>query len=204
MLQTKTALDRKLKFWHSQIEVKDLTPFSTLVAHKPLHSDASLEAVDLRAPDNSKNWSGRKKVTSDDRHLVCMMVNDRTAASRQLAARWSTATSILMSASRQFADVCCTVDCVQGFIRTGFPSRQIIDGCVCNGLMNSEPGGLIGNKFFSDESRFNLWNHDGRLCVRCCAGERCLLGCIIERHRVSSMSIYSLGCDFVSISAATN
>ncbi|GFV01389.1 transposable element Tcb1 transposase [Trichonephila clavipes] len=35
----------------------------------------------------------------DDRHLVHMEVNDRTAPSRQLAARWSTSTSVLMSAS---------------------------------------------------------------------------------------------------------
>ncbi|GFX47686.1 transposable element Tcb2 transposase [Trichonephila clavipes] len=63
--------------------------------------------------------SGRRNVTSacDDRHLLHMVVNDRTASSRQLAARWSTA--------------------------TGSPSRQTIDGCVCNGLMSTEPGKLI-------------------------------------------------------------
>ncbi|GFW45375.1 transposable element Tc1 transposase [Trichonephila clavipes] len=36
--------------------------------------------------------------------------------------------------------------------------------------------------FFSDESRFNLWDHDGRICVRRYAGERCLPECVIERH----------------------
>ena len=36
--------------------------------------------------------------TSDDRHLLRMAVNDHTASSRQLAARWSTATGVLMSA----------------------------------------------------------------------------------------------------------
>ncbi|GFV62894.1 transposable element Tcb2 transposase [Trichonephila clavipes] len=48
-----------------------------------------------------KTDSGRWKVTSasDDRHLPRMAVNDRTAPSRQLAARWSTATGVLMSAS---------------------------------------------------------------------------------------------------------
>ncbi|GFW96598.1 HTH_Tnp_Tc3_2 domain-containing protein [Trichonephila clavipes] len=29
--------------------------------------------------------------------------------------------------------------------------------------------------FFSDESRFSLWDHDGRIRVRRYAGERCLL-----------------------------
>ncbi|GFX23708.1 transposable element Tc1 transposase [Trichonephila clavipes] len=35
---------------------------------------------------------------------------------------------------------------------------------------------------FSDESRFHLWDHDGRLCVRRYAGERCLQECVFERH----------------------
>ncbi|GFY27342.1 transposable element Tc1 transposase [Trichonephila clavipes] len=48
-----------------------------------------------------KTGNGRRKVTSarDDRHLLCMAVNDSTASSRQLVARWSTATGVLMSAS---------------------------------------------------------------------------------------------------------
>ncbi|GFW69228.1 transposable element Tcb1 transposase [Trichonephila clavipes] len=33
---------------------------------------------------------------------------------------------------------------------------------------------------FSDESRFNLWDHNGCICPRRCAGERCLSECIIE------------------------
>ncbi|GFW39539.1 uncharacterized protein TNCV_3908481 [Trichonephila clavipes] len=40
----------------------------------------------------------------------------------------------------------CTVDCVQGCLYTRSPSRQTIDGCVCNGLMNTEPDKLIGTK----------------------------------------------------------
>ncbi|GFW28151.1 uncharacterized protein TNCV_2818291 [Trichonephila clavipes] len=47
---------------------------------------------------------------------------------------------------RQFVDVCCTMDCVQGCLYTGFPLRQTIDSCVCNGLMNTKPGKLIGTK----------------------------------------------------------
>ncbi|PRD36012.1 UNVERIFIED_CONTAM: hypothetical protein NCL1_09909 [Trichonephila clavipes] len=34
---------------------------------------------------------------------------------------------------------------------------------------------------FSDESRFNLWYHEGRIRVRSYAGECCLLECVIER-----------------------
>ncbi|GFT83288.1 transposable element Tcb1 transposase [Trichonephila clavipes] len=35
---------------------------------------------------------------------------------------------------------------------------------------------------FSDESLFNLWDHDGRIRVRRYAGERCLPECVIEPH----------------------
>ncbi|GFX53459.1 uncharacterized protein TNCV_4652491 [Trichonephila clavipes] len=58
-----------------------------------------------------------------------MVVNDRTASSRQA-----------------FFYVCCTVVSVQGCLYTGSLSRQTIDGCVCNGLMSTEPGKLIGTK----------------------------------------------------------
>ncbi|GFU02784.1 transposable element Tcb2 transposase [Trichonephila clavipes] len=32
------------------------------------------------------------------------------------------------------------------FFFTGSPSQKIMDDCVCNGLMNTEPSQLIGNK----------------------------------------------------------
>ncbi|GFX95162.1 hypothetical protein TNCV_4921051 [Trichonephila clavipes] len=64
-------------------------------AAEQFHSDASLEAVDRRAPNYSKNllW------TTEDEHLLRMAVNYRTASYRQLAARWSSATGILILAS---------------------------------------------------------------------------------------------------------
>ncbi|GFW06012.1 uncharacterized protein TNCV_4478061 [Trichonephila clavipes] len=71
-----------------------------------------------------------------------MAVNDRTASSRQLAARWSTATGVLTSPSAA------PWICVQGCLYTGTPSRQTIDDCICNGLLSAEPGKLIGNKLF--------------------------------------------------------
>ncbi|GFU92511.1 transposable element Tc1 transposase [Trichonephila clavipes] len=48
-----------------------------------------------------KTGSGQRNVMSvrDDRHLLRMAVNDRATSSRQFAARWSTATGVLMSAS---------------------------------------------------------------------------------------------------------
>ncbi|GFY12555.1 hypothetical protein TNCV_2447461 [Trichonephila clavipes] len=48
-----------------------------------------------------KTVSGRRKVTSacDDKHLVRMTMNARAVSSRQLAARWYTVTSVIMSAT---------------------------------------------------------------------------------------------------------
>ncbi|GFW94471.1 transposable element Tc1 transposase [Trichonephila clavipes] len=48
-----------------------------------------------------KTGSGRRKLTStcNDRHLLRMAVKERTYSSRQVAARWSTATGVLMPTS---------------------------------------------------------------------------------------------------------
>ncbi|GFV03488.1 transposable element Tcb2 transposase [Trichonephila clavipes] len=62
-----------------------------------------------------KTGSERRRVmsASDDLQLIRMVVNDHTASSRQLAARWSTDTTVLMSAS-SIRHVCSTMDYVQG------------------------------------------------------------------------------------------
>ncbi|GFX79544.1 uncharacterized protein TNCV_825331 [Trichonephila clavipes] len=101
-----------------------------------------------------KTGSVRRKVTSacDNRHLLHMAVNDRTFFSSS----WQYVVLLLQVYKcrlRQFVNVCCTVDCVQWCLYTGFPSRQTIDGCACNVLMSTEPDKLIG---FTDESSFNL------------------------------------------------
>ncbi|GFW88701.1 transposable element Tcb2 transposase [Trichonephila clavipes] len=69
-------------------------------AAEQFHNDASLEAPNEHRTTR-KTGSRRRKVTSahNDRHLLRMAVSDRTASSRQFAARWSTATGVLMSAS---------------------------------------------------------------------------------------------------------
>ncbi|GFU67857.1 transposable element Tcb1 transposase [Trichonephila clavipes] len=75
------------------------------------------------------------------------------------------------------------MDYVQGCLYTGFPSRQTIDVCVCNGLMSTKLSKLIEASFL-DESRFTLWDHDGCIRLRLCTGERCLAECVMERHSV--------------------
>ncbi|GFW27991.1 hypothetical protein TNCV_768711 [Trichonephila clavipes] len=56
-----------------------------------------MEAVDRRVPKNSKNWQWMTEGNVSARRST--PANDCTASSRQLAARWSTATVVLMSAS---------------------------------------------------------------------------------------------------------
>ncbi|GFT59148.1 transposable element Tc1 transposase [Trichonephila clavipes] len=46
---------------------------------------------------------------------------------------------------------------------------------------------------FSNESRFNLWDHDGRIRVRRYAGERCLPECVIERHNALTPGVMVWG-----------
>ncbi|GFV33993.1 transposable element Tcb1 transposase [Trichonephila clavipes] len=60
------------------------------------------------------------------------------------------------------------------------PSRQTIDGSVCNEHRAWQAD--WHQVVFSDESRFNLWDYDGHVRVRRSACERCLPECVIERH----------------------
>ncbi|GFY06506.1 transposable element Tc1 transposase [Trichonephila clavipes] len=63
------------------------------------------------------------------------------------------------------------------------PLRQIIDGCVFNGLISAKTWHADWFQVvFSDESCFNLWDHDVRIRVRRPAGVCCLPECVIERH----------------------
>ncbi|GFX71941.1 HTH_Tnp_Tc3_2 domain-containing protein [Trichonephila clavipes] len=104
------------------------------------------------------------------------------ASSRQLVARWSTATGVLMSASsirRRLLprELCAMVP----LYRNSFTANH--QRCVCNGLMSTEPGKLIGTKLsFQMKSCFNMWGHDGRIRVRSYASERWLPEYVIERH----------------------
>ncbi|GFX23398.1 HTH_Tnp_Tc3_2 domain-containing protein [Trichonephila clavipes] len=73
-------------------------------------------------------------------------MNDRIASSRELAARQSTATGVLMSVSSirrrlRYGGLIARVSLYR------IPSsRQTIDGCVWNGHISPEPGKLIGSK----------------------------------------------------------
>ncbi|GFT29050.1 transposable element Tc1 transposase [Trichonephila clavipes] len=89
--------------------------------------NASLAAMDRRAPNNSKNWQW---TTEDDDPL--------TGDHQRLRLQWA------HEHRAWHADW-----------------HQVI---------------------FSDESRFNLGDHDGCIRVRRYSGERCFPNCVIERH----------------------
>ncbi|GFU49750.1 transposable element Tcb2 transposase [Trichonephila clavipes] len=80
-----------------------------------------------------KQWTDEQRTTR------------KTISGRRKVARRSTATGLPMSAS----------SIRRRLLHRGLharvplyriPSRQTIDGCVCNGLMSTEPGKLIGTK----------------------------------------------------------
>lgn len=131
-----------------------------------------------------KSGSGPRNVTSarDDRHLVRMALTDRTASSRQLAAQWSTATGVSLCASSIRRRL------LQRGLRARVPLYRIpltqnhrrlrLQWANVRRRWRADWQQVV----FSDESRFNMWHHDGRIRVRRYAGERNIPECIIERH----------------------
>ncbi|GFU52429.1 transposable element Tc1 transposase [Trichonephila clavipes] len=100
-----------------------------------------------------------------------MAVNDLTASSRQLAARWSTAASILM-------------------IPLAANHRRLrLQWAHEHRAWQADWRQVV----FPDESRFNLWDYDGRIRVRRYAGKRCLPECVIERHNGLTPRVMVLG-----------
>ncbi|GFV23410.1 transposable element Tcb2 transposase [Trichonephila clavipes] len=111
-----------------------------------------------------------------------MAVNDHTASSRQLAARWSTATGVLMSAS----------SIRRRLLHRGFRARVPLYRIPLTANHRRLRLQLVHEHrswradwhqvVFSDEPLFNLWDHVGRIRVRRYAGERCLPESGIKRH----------------------
>ncbi|GFV77290.1 transposable element Tc1 transposase [Trichonephila clavipes] len=115
-----------------------------------------------------KTGSGRWKVTSarDDRHLLRMAVNDLTASSRQLAALWSTATGVIISTS----------SIRRRLLHRGLRARVTLYRMPLTANHrrlrlqwaheHRARQADCHQVDFSDESRFNLWDHDGRIRTR--------------------------------------
>ncbi|GFS81887.1 transposable element Tcb1 transposase [Trichonephila clavipes] len=113
-----------------------------------------------------------------------MAANDRTTSSRQWAARWSTAISILILAS----------SIRRCLLHRGLRARVLLYRIPLT-ANHRRPRLQWAHEHrawqadwdqvvFLDESHFNLWDHDGRIRVRRYAGEHCLPECVIDRFGV--------------------
>ncbi|GFV57029.1 transposable element Tcb2 transposase [Trichonephila clavipes] len=146
-----------------------------------------------------KSGSGPRNVTSarDDRRLVRMAQTDHTASSRQLAAQWSTATGVSLCASSIRRRL------LQRGLRTRIPLYRIpltqnhrslrLQWANVHRSWRADWQQVV----FSDESRFNLWHHDGRIRVRRYAGERHIPECIIERHSARTPGVMPQAIPFL-------
>lgn len=142
-----------------------------------------------------KPGSGARNSTTarDDRHLIRMAVTDRTASSRVLAQRWSTATGVLLSSSTVRRRL------LQHELRARVPLRRIPLSLNHRRLrlqwaqQHSAWRAQWQQVVFSDESRYNLEYNDGRVRVRRYRGERLLPQCVIQRHTARTPGIMVWG-----------
>ena len=118
----------------------------------------------------------------DDRHIVHMAVMDRTASSAVLSRRWSTATGLDLYASTvrlcllSAGQVACMPLCWLPLSRD-YQCLRLQWVCKCHHWHTE------WQVMFSDESRFNMFYNDGRIRVRCYAGELNLRACILQQNR---------------------
>ncbi|GFX69273.1 transposable element Tc1 transposase [Trichonephila clavipes] len=111
-----------------------------------------------------------------------MAVNDHTDSSRQLAARWYTATGKLMSASTIHRRL------LHRGLRARVPLYRFPLMANHRWLRLQwapEPRAWQDDWhqiIFSDEPRFNLLDHNSRNRIRLYVAECCLPECVIERH----------------------
>ena len=152
---------------------------SSSCAMENFQSDASLEAVDWQAPNISKlavndgRW--RQRPTID----TCSTWRWMT---RQLSARWYIARGVLMTASSILRRLLCHgLHASVSLYRiplTANHQRLRLQWTHEHRTWQADWYQVV----FSDESRSNLWNHDGRVRVKNNAGQRCLPERVIERH----------------------
>ena len=119
----------------------------------------------------------------DDRHLVHMVVADRTASSTVLSRCWSTATGLDLSASTAPRRI------LRAGLVTRLPLRRLPLPSDQQRLRlqwareHSHWRTDWRNVVFSDESRFRISYNFGRKRVRRYAGECNLRACNLQRHR---------------------
>ena len=115
-------------------------------------------------------------------HLLCMAVNGCTAFSRQLAPCWSIATRVLMSASsicqRLLHHGLCAKVPLYRIPLTSNHQWLHLQCAHWDRAWQADWHQVV----FSDESHFNLWDHDDHVRVRCYVGQRCLPENVIAQY----------------------
>ncbi|GFU54219.1 transposable element Tcb2 transposase [Trichonephila clavipes] len=170
------------------------------VAARVQHISSTIMRVSKQWTDEGrtarKSGSGARNVTSapDDRRLVRMAQTDRTASSRQLAVQWSTATGVSLCASSIRRRL------LQRGLRARIPLYRIpltqnlrhlwLQWANVHRSWRADWQQVV----FSDESRLNLWHHNGRIRVMRYAGERHIPECNIESHsgRTSGVMVWGV------------
>ncbi|GFU18191.1 HTH_Tnp_Tc3_2 domain-containing protein [Trichonephila clavipes] len=101
---------------------------------------------------------------------------------KQLAARWSTATGVLISASSTRRRLLhCALRARVPLYRIALTAnhrRLRLHWAHEHRAWQADWHQVV----FSHESRFNFWDHEGHIRVRRYAAEICFAECVIERH----------------------
>ncbi|GFX41022.1 uncharacterized protein TNCV_2217201 [Trichonephila clavipes] len=105
-----------------------------------------------------KTARGRRKLTSacDDRHLLCIAVNDRTASAKQLVYYYRCSYVIFVNSSMSAAP---SIACKGAFIQDALKAnhRQLRLQWTHEHRAWQADWHQVA---FADESRFNLWDHE--------------------------------------------
>ena len=131
-----------------------------------------------------KTGSGRWKAmsASNGRHLLHMVVNGRRASSRQLAARWCTATGVIMS----------VLSIRQRLMHRGLSASVPLYRIPLRANQRWLPLQWADEHrawqpdwhqvVFSDESHFKLWDHGSHVHDKCYTNQCLVSEYIIEQH----------------------
>lgn len=139
--------------------------------------------------------SGARRQTTarEDRLLVRMALADRTATSRVLAQQWGAVTRHPLSASairhRLLQEGLAARHPLLRLPLTPAHRRRRLEWCQERRNWDQEWNHIV----FSDESRFNLMSHDGRVFIRRRQGERHQAACIVLRHTAPQRGVMVWG-----------
>ncbi|GFT33685.1 transposable element Tc1 transposase [Trichonephila clavipes] len=152
--------------------------------HLNFHSDVSLEVVDQRAENNSKNWQWKTEGdVSTRRSTPAPHGGERPCSFLQSVGNTliycyrCTNVGFVNSSTSAAPWIACKVPLYK-IPLTAHLRRLRLQWADEHRAWQANWLQVV----FSDESLFNLWNHDGCIRVRRYAGERCLLECVIERN----------------------